>query len=246
MQSPRALLEKAEAIDGYLAAVAASPLNRRARATCQYAPSFVSAEASQRLVDLADDIELLDGANLIVMHPTADNGFPHTRPGGVVCLPASTVVGNDEAALAETLRHEAMHLHQRANPHPWHRTCLRDGWTPLYTYSQIPAPLRDTCRINPDTIGQPEHFWAWDFFHVPLPLFTPKPPAHPLRLSDCTVKWLDLRNGALLSEPPSSFTARYGTSPPQPEHPLELLAVEAAAAGIRTAPTLESWLLSTV
>jgi hypothetical protein len=41
------------------------------------------------------------------------------------------------------------------------------------------------------------------------------------------VKWLDIRNGTLYTDPPPSFVKRYG-QPSQPEHPFELLAVEMA------------------
>lgn len=235
---PRARLDYAESIDGYLAAVSASPLNREARSTCRYSPFFAGPDKAERLLKIVDNIPLLDGADIIVMHPTADNGYPHTRPGNIVCLP-TTYLDHDVAALRETLVHEAIHLHQRANPHPWYRACLLEGWTPV-SLEQIPAELRERCRINPDTFS-PRPFWSWDIFHVPLPLFTPKPSSRQLTLSDCVVKWLDLRNGALVTEPPSTFKGRYGAQPPQPEHPFELLAVEAAAPAenIRNAADLE-------
>jgi hypothetical protein len=188
-----------------------------------------------------DKIPLLDGADVVMMHRTADNGFPHTRPDKILCLPVSQLDA-DEADLAETLRHEAVHLHQRANPHPWYQACLREGWMPV-NREQIPQQLLSRCRINPDTF-QRQQFWSWDIFHVPLPLFVPKPTGGPgapgsLTLADVVVKWLDLRDGSLSPTPPSSFSLRYGPRPSQPEHPFELLAVEAAAAGITSADELE-------
>jgi len=52
-------------------------------------------------------------------------------------------------------------------------------------------------------------------------------------LDGIQIKWMDLRNLTLFSDPPASFKERYGT-PPQPEHPYELLAVEFAAAKLNT------------
>jgi hypothetical protein len=237
---PRIRLEQAEAADGYLAAVASSHLNRQARAGCSYIPFFASPDRVERLLGLIDEIPLLEDADIVIMHKTADNGYPHTRPQKIVCLPVSHLDAA-EADLAETLRHEAVHLHQRANPHFWYQACLREGWTPV-ARDRIPQHLLSRCRINPDTF-QREQFWSWDIFHVPLPLFTPKPveagATAPLTLEDTVVKWFDLRDSSLSSTPPTSFSLRYGPRPPQPEHPLELLAVEAAAAGITSAEELE-------
>lgn len=235
---PRTRLEQAETADGYLAAVGASHLNRQARGGCSYVPFFASPDRVEKLVGLIDKIPLLDAADIIIMHRTADNGFPHTRPDKILCLPVSHLDAA-ESDLAETLRHEAVHLHQRANPHLWYQACLREGWTPVSS-EQIPQQLLARCRINPDTF-QKQQFWSWDIFHVPLPLFVPKPAAGTaaFTLEDVVVKWLDLRDGSLSSSPPSSFSLRYGPRPPQPEHPFELLAVEAAAAGITSADELE-------
>jgi hypothetical protein len=47
------------------------------------------------------------------------------------------------------------------------------------------------------------------------------------------IKWFDIRTKAVITDPPASFTARYG-SPSQPEHPYEILAVEYAAAKLNT------------
>jgi hypothetical protein len=60
------------------------------------------------------------------------------------------------------------------------------------------------------------------------------------RLGDVQIKWYDLRNGALFTDAPFSFQLRYGPNPSQPEHPFELLAVEAANKGIKDTYTLLS------
>lgn len=235
---PRKKLEEAEAQDGYLAAIGASDINSLARKGTSYTPFFVEPETVDPVLRIIEGIELLDGSDILLMHPTADNGFPHTRPKELVCLPAK-VIGSGTESLAETLRHEAIHLHQRRKPDLWMQTCRKDGWSAI-TAELLPAHLRLACRINPDTF-RPTPFWAWEDYTVPLPLFIPKPN---LSLSDCVVKWYDLRNGVLYRDPPSSFKGRYGHNPPQSEHPYELLAVELAKEGIQSTYELESKLLS--
>jgi hypothetical protein len=226
-------LELAEQKDGYRAACASNELNAVARRGQRYSPFFVQATIAQNVSAIAAKIQLLDDVNIVILDPTADNGYPHTRPG-LVCIPAGAAAS---ANIETTLIHESIHIHQRDHRDMWRTALSREGWTPL-TIGSIPFSVKERCRINPDTMATP--FWAWEGVHVPLPLFsqTSSP-----RLSDIVIKWMDVRNGALYSETPSSFTKRYGT-PPQPEHPYELLAVEMAEAGIRTLSDLERKLQS--
>jgi hypothetical protein len=74
---------------------------------------------------------------------------------------------------------------------------------------------------------------------IPLPLFKSDTSQ---KLSDVAIKWFDTRSTALLESPPSSFSERYGTNPPQSEHPYELLAVELAKKGVRSEDILLKWL----
>ena len=221
----REILAQAEAADGYRAAIAASPANRYARKDQLYIPFFVPPAAAQRLLGEVDKIPLLDGANVIVMHRSADGGLPHTRPLETVCMPAHYVVKASTADLATTLRHEAIHLHQRAHPQLWAAALMRDGWTPLGA-GAVPTHHRALCRLNPDTM-HPVQFWSWDGAYVPLPLFRDEQPPD---LDAVSIRWLDRRSGDFLSAAPPSFKARYGDGAAQPEHPYELAAVEIAAA----------------
>lgn len=233
------VLKQAETRDGYRAACAASAPNAYARAKHSYTPFFIPAEDAVRLQAEVDRVELLRGTDIVVAHSTADEGYPHTRAGGVVVMPAATITGNSTAELAETLRHEAMHIDQRRRPAIWAAACMRRGWWPLPA-SQIPPRYRDRCRINPDTMN-PQPFWTWESHHVPLPLFTSEAPSS---LGDVQIKWLDLRNGTLYAAPPPSFAAQYGSEPSQPEHPYELFAVTAAAKGIVDIVALDTYLRS--
>lgn len=233
MSLPRQLLEHAELLDGYRTIISASDPNSRAREGDQYIPFSLPPKDVERLQAAVEDIPLLDGADILVLHPSADSGMPHTRPRSIVCLPTVAMRGDIE----ETLRHEAMHLHQRSHTALWDTAIRGEGWSPVEGH-QIPLLLRSKCRINPDTMSSP--FWAWEGNYAPLPLFVEKPT---LRLSDVVIKWFDLRNGATFIDPPSSFSARYGT-PPQPEHPYELLAVEFSGAGLKTSEEVERKLRS--
>lgn len=230
MSLAREILERAELLDGYRTIISASDPNQRAREGDQYVPFSLPTEKVELVRATMDAIPLLDGCDILILHPSADSGMPHTRPRSLVCLPSTAVKGGamGKEELEETLRHEALHLHQRKYPAPWTSAIQREGWSPVEG-SKIPLILRRNCRINPDTMSSP--FWAWQGFSVPLPLFVEKPT---LRLSDVVIKWLDLRSADLVTHPPPSFTERYGPSPPQPEHPYELLAVEFAAEGIKT------------
>ena len=218
-------LARAESIDGYRAACAASPLNAAARSSHIYAPSFLEPDELQLLYDTMAKVPLTRTMDVVILDSSAENGYPHTRPKALVCMPASSI---DPESLAETLCHEAIHIHQRRNVQQWSAACIKDGWWPA-PIGQIPAKFRERCRLNPDTFSQ-QQFWTWQNYYIPLPLFVRED--NPT-LGGVHIKWMDTRNSTLFSDPPASFVERYGT-PPQPEHPYELLAVEFAAAKLTT------------
>lgn len=219
------LLEKAEQIDKYRTACSRSELNRLARSKHTY--SVFLSESPAPLQRLADSVDLTRGSKIVILHPSADSGYPHTRPGNLICMPA----GFPAASASKTLLHEACHLHQRTHESKWISYSVHQGWWPIEA-ERIPERWRDRCRINPDTLSQP--FWSWQEYYVPLPLF--KNEQSP-SMSECDVRWYDLRNGALYKVPPLSFTKRYG-SIGQPEHPYEVSAIEFSDRGIQTKEAL--------
>lgn len=229
------ILSRAETLDGYRKACGNSPPNAAARKGDHYAPFFVSPEESSRLRNEIYNIDLLNGADVVVVHSSADSGYPHTRPKSVVCLPDSFITSSSNEVLAETLRHEAMHIHQRNFPDLWKQKCIQNGWTPV-PIEGVPKRFRDRCRINPDTMAHP--FWSWDSC-VPLPMFKESP----ISLGDIKIEWFDRRTGAIFHDPPSSFIKEYGT-PSQPEHPYEIYAVMYAQEGIKTHNALHMKLMS--
>jgi len=220
-------LDKAEELDGYREACAACPLNAEARSKQIYAPYFLDKKSLEKLYSRMFTIPLISTMDVVVLHPSADNGYPHTRPNALICVPANVVATSDDS-LANTLLHEAIHVHQRRHPQLWATACSREGWTPVST-DQIPEEFLRRCRLNPDTFSE-QRFWAWEKYNVPLPLFVRED--YPT-MEGIQIKWLDLRNNTVFTDPPSSFKKRYGT-PPQPEHPFELLAVEYAAQKLQT------------
>ena len=238
MASAKQLLVIAEAYDHYLARCEASPLNAAARSSCIYAPSFLRDSDAERLTTIVRNLDILRDTDTVILGGSADNGYPHTRPKALICLPASFVAGSTDAELTETLCHEAFHIDQRRQGAVWKAICKKEGWTPL-SEENIPLRFRERCRINPDTFYDTP-FWAWDSHYVPLPMFKQ---AFTLTLGDVTIEWLDLRTGALFHSPPESFTKKYG-SPPQPEHPYELYAVIFAQEQITTRSQLQAKLSS--
>lgn len=196
------ILEQAEAADHYLAAVAASPINAAARAACSYTlwPDQSLAVKAQAMIGGA--------AKVVILHPTAEGGMPHTRPK-IIALPAYY----PESRLAETLRHELVHIDQRRAPpllESWQRADERE----------IPEHFLARARLNPDTFTA--RWWAWEGRHIPIPVFEreDKP-----RLQDITVFWYDRREGRAIRQPPATFTAAYGeVTAAQAEHPYELAA----------------------
>lgn len=200
------LLDQAETADHFRATCAASPLNAAARANCSYTlwPDQSLAEVAQAMVG--------DKAQVVILHPTAEGGMPHTRSltltKGLIALPAYF----PESQLPETLRHELVHISQRASP-----PTLAPDWTPVDP-REIPEHWLVKARLNPDTVAA--RWQAWDGQYVPIPTFLreDKP-----SLRDIEVYWYDRRSGRALKQAPPSFRQRYGdVGAAAMEHPYEL------------------------
>lgn len=207
------LLARAEKEDGYRTACEDSELNRLARQGDIY--SFFQTPNQKILQHLCDIHDLTRGCKVVTLHPSADSGFPHTRPGNLICMPANTNI--EEAT--RTLLHEACHISQRKSPALWISYSMKEGWWPVAA-SEVPAKWIVRSRINPDTMAIP--LWSWQDHYVPLPLFANEQSPS---LRQCDVRWFDRRNGVLYADAPPSFTKRYGKIG-QPEHPYEVSAIE--------------------
>lgn len=130
MWTAKDLLRIAEVQDQYLARCAASPLNMAARSDYIYGPSFLSDSDAERLGRIVRGLDLLRDTDTVILSTSADNGYPHTRPKALICLPAGFVSSSSDAELKQTLCHEAFHVHQRAAPGLWKAMCKAEGWTP--------------------------------------------------------------------------------------------------------------------
>ena len=228
MSGAKDILNKAESIDHYITSCGRCKYNRAARSSSHYIPYFLDESETARLYTFMSFTELLKNTDVIILHSSAENGYPHTRPPSLICLPESVVRHSTHSELDITLRHEAIHIHQRRMPDLWKEKCVRDGWVP-FKAENIPAQFRNRCRLNPDTMYDTP-FWAWKGEHIPLPIFTRE---NPSSIGDVSIQWLDLKYGTLFHEPPKSFVKMYG-NPSQPEHPYEILAVKYANEGVHT------------
>lgn len=198
-------LKKAEEIDNFFEQVKESPINQKARENLSYFPT------------LNYTIPFLDGTQIVLMHPTAEAGMPHTRPPNIICMPKYY----PESKQQETLVHEFIHIHQRKHKAKWDTFFQKEGWHRADPF-ELPEYLYNRCRMNPDTIDQP--FWAWKDRHIPLPLFEREDKPD---LRQVVIHWYDKETGRREAEAPRSFLEKYG-SPSQPEHPREIAAVELA------------------
>jgi hypothetical protein len=212
-------LTNAELVDGYRKKCSMNEYNSLARRN-QYYHEIHDFSLRSAFFIRAGDFEITRDANILLLHPSADSGMPHTRPGNILCFSSDS----DPNRLTTTLLHEGMHLEQRRDPNLWKTYHISQGWWPIPA-SVLPERWVNRCRINPDTLDIP--FWSWQNNYVPLPLFANE--ARPT-LTDCPVRWFDLRNQTLLKETPESFKKRYGASA-QAEHPNETSAIEFSEKG---------------
>lgn len=200
-----------ESIDNLEKKVSESTCNRLARRNFSYKAdpnSYASV-----IADFTSRHSIFHSMIIVQLHPSAENGYPHTRPENVICLPNTASF----PSLSTTLFHEAIHVHQRKNKELWTRFLEREGWTQVEE-NHIPERWRVLLRINPDTMMEP--YWSFNG-HVPLPMFL-KP--HDPVFEQIKVMWYDMNSGILEHNPPTSFTQKYGTNR-QSEHPYEIYAV---------------------
>jgi hypothetical protein len=159
----------------------------------------------------------IDYASIAILMPSADNGFPHTRPDRLVCFPQSASLPP-----LETFIHELWHIHQRAHRDLWHRLyTVTWGFKP-WNSEGIPEELRSQIRINPDTMMYGLYCWRDEW--VPLPIYNS--PTRP-RMNDCSVWFLNVKTGRWRQTVPEAW-AEYFSHPMIPasahEHPNELSA----------------------
>jgi len=150
---------------------------------------------------------------VVQLDNSAENGYPHTRPENIICIPSDARL----PALETTLYHEYIHIHQRRNKDLWRQFLNSEGWTEV-SKDQIPERWSDRVRYNPDTIYS--QYWAFHNY-VPLPIFEN---LNSPSFDGIKIMYYDLNTGILEHDVPSIFTNKYGTNR-QSEHPFEIYAV---------------------
>ena len=83
------ILEQAEQIDRYRTKCMNNEYNSLARRNEHY---FLVDDLSVRtsIMFRAQDFELTQDANIVLLHPSADSGMPHTRANNIICFSADT------------------------------------------------------------------------------------------------------------------------------------------------------------
>jgi hypothetical protein len=210
-------LQRADEEDKYQTRCKTDSLNAKAREKCVYLPWHDQSDAKKINTSLEEQSFF---THCIIMNPSADGGMPHTRAGGLICIPAYW----PRASLEETIRHELVHVHQKQYPDVWREKLIEDGWglvSEVDAKKEIPEDTLRRCRLNPDTLDA--RFAAWAGRWIPLPLFEREDKPN---LKEIQVRWWDRQEQRLLLSPPTSFTQKYGSgkSNAQLEHPFELYA----------------------
>ena len=209
------ILERAEHIDGFQELCKRNEVNRLARMKCSYT-AWNDQSLAEKAKAFLGTIEPREDIDVVILNPSAEGGMPHTRAPAVICLPAYF----SESRLADTLKHELVHISQRRIPDVWETRARMEGWVRVQE-SVIPENWLRRCRLNPDTAAA--RFFAWEGRHVPLPLFVRKDKPD---LRETVVRWYDMRDGLVKSAVPPSFSKKYGDglSSSAMEHPYELWA----------------------
>jgi len=203
-------LDNAELIDNFFELCKYNFCNREVRKNNIYKPEY------NNYINTINKFlkEKKINASVIQLHPSAENGFPHTRPNNIICIPSSARF----PSLETTIFHELVHIHQRNNLELWTRFLHNENWFEI-SEELIPERWKDNIRYNPDTIYST--FWAFENRYVPLPIFI-KP--HNPSFNDIKVMFYDLNSGILDHNPPKSFIKKYGEYR-QIEHVFEIYAV---------------------
>jgi len=199
-----------ESIDGFRKKVAENDCNRLARSTHIY--ELDTNSYNTVINDYINKYSIFDTIDVVQIHPSAENNYPHTRPD-VICIPSNARF----PSLITTLFHEAIHIHQRRNVSSWKRFLAKEKWN--IVTEKIPERWVERCRINPDTLIEP--FWSFENRYVPLPIFLNT--YNPV-FDQVKVMWYDLESGVLEHIPPKSYVKKYGDNR-QSEHPYEIYAV---------------------
>ena len=206
-------IKEAENIDRFNASCKDNFLNNLARKNFAYVTDYNSYYST--INEFTKKHSIFDSIQIVQLDRSAENGYPHTRPNNVICIPSDARF----PSLETTLFHEAVHVHQRNYKKEWDRFLANEGWTP-FDKNNIPSRWLDKVRYNPDTFFAP--FYIFQDRWVPIPMFSSD--YNPV-FSDINIMYYDLKTGLLEHNPPESFIKKYGNKVRQTEHPYEIYAV---------------------
>lgn len=237
-------LHYAESKDDYNEECNNSLANMKARDGMNYTAATLSSVDINVLTNLFNEytklcpprlLRDLDYVSIAVLMPSADNGFPHTRPDRLVCFPQSASLPS-----LQTFIHELWHVHQRKYPDLWRTLYMNvwgfKKWSGGEDGSDLPDELQRQTRINPDTMLYGMYCWRDEW--VPIPVFLS--PTRP-RMNDCGIWFWNIRTKKWRQTAPDAWNA-YFSSPLLPssahEHPNELSAYMLSTLGhdMRTPP----------
>jgi hypothetical protein len=204
-------LKIAEENDKYIEKCNNNYNNKLARRYNSYKPNYNNYYTI--IKEFIDKNPIFSSINVIQLDPSAENGYPHTRPD-IICIPSTAKFPELEI----TLYHEYIHIHQRRNRELWNNFLRKQGWAPIKE-EKIPERWRERVRYNPDTIYS--QYWCFKNRYVPLPLFVN---LNNPKMDATKVMYYDLETGSLEHDMPE-IMKQYSNNR-QSEHPYELYAVE--------------------
>jgi hypothetical protein len=220
-------LHYAESKDKYNRLCRDSPANAEARNRMNYTAASLNNVDINVLNNLFNQytnfvpprlLHELDYVSIGMLMPSADKGFPHTRPDRLICFPQSAALPS-----LETFIHELWHIHQRKYPELWHKLYTKVwGFKEWRGEMELPEDLLRQIRINPDTLLYGLYCWRDEW--VPLPIFTS--PTQP-RMDECSIWFWNTKTRRWRQTPPETWTAYFSSHiipDSANEHPNELSA----------------------
>lgn len=242
-------LHYAESKDGYNEECSDSLANAKARDGMNYTAAALTSVDINVLTNLFNEymkmcpprlLREIDYASIAMLMPSADSGFPHTRPDRLICFPQSGALPS-----LQTFIHELWHIHQRAYPGLWKKLYMEvwgfKEWrggagSGSGSVDDLPDELQRVIRINPDTMLYGLYCWRDEW--VPIPVFLS--PSRP-RMNDCAVWFWNIRTKRWRQSMPDAWSAYFSSSmlpASAHEHPNELSAYMLSTLGhdMRTPP----------
>lgn len=186
------ILNLAENNDDYISSCMESKTNLLARANTTYKGMTLSEMDYMVYNELLDEYKShvpsrltydIDYINILILMPSADHGFPHTREKQLICFPQTSILPP-----LKTFIHELWHIHQRKYMELWNTMYMNIWNFTAYDSKEIPEELYTMIRINPDTIQYGLYCWRNEW--VPIPVFLS--PTQP-KINECAIWYWNVK-----------------------------------------------------